>query len=307
MLTDSLPKVPGGYGDRDLGSPQVRPLNETVARHGAGITAEPTPEQAVPTYRLSSFHEALYNRAMPDHLVRLDDDEQYDEGWERVTDDPQIRGVDACKLAGEPWWQVGVGVAEFVGGAPIEGEFRQRIATALRAVAGVQRVDEEDTEVWLVTGQPPSAEALIQAVGAVVDDMAPRLGPLVYGHEYAEPDAYTGTAARKALVAAFVTVIGGGGARAAGCPSRIRRARGFGIICRRAASPARPRPGRRTARRVEFEPGVGAGQGPECAARGSSRVRSRTIRVSTRVLRVRAGCAREQWRASRVLPALAGW
>jgi hypothetical protein len=111
---------------------------------------------------------------MPVQVIQIPSDDQYDEAWERVTDEPDILSVDAAKLAGEPSWQVGIAVAEFMRGEPLAVEFRQRIAAALSAVAGVQRVDEEDTEVWLVTGSP-SGEALIQAAAAVLDDMAPRL------------------------------------------------------------------------------------------------------------------------------------
>jgi hypothetical protein len=47
------------------------------------------------------------------------------------------------------------------------------MATALEAVPGVQSVDEEDREAWLVTGAP-SGKALVEAAAAVVDDIAPR-------------------------------------------------------------------------------------------------------------------------------------
>jgi len=64
--------------------------------------------------------------------IRLADDEHYDEGWERVTDENDLYGIDAAKLAGESWWQVSVAAAEFVRGEPFEGEFRQRIGNNLR-------------------------------------------------------------------------------------------------------------------------------------------------------------------------------
>ena len=112
---------------------------------------------------------------MRDQIRRIpadDLDDDTDEAWERVTDDPDFLGVDATHIAGESWWQVGVAVAEFVRQDPLERELRQRIARALGGVHGVQGVDEEDREVWLVTGTP-SGEALVQAVAQVVDDIAP--------------------------------------------------------------------------------------------------------------------------------------
>lgn len=124
-----------------------------------------------------------YTRRMEVQLIRLADDEHYDEGWERVTDESDLYGIDAAKLAGEPWWQVSVAAAEFVRGEPFAGEFRQRIAAALSGIAGVQSVDEEDREVWLVTGHPPSAEALIQVVAGVLDELASRIRPHIYDLE----------------------------------------------------------------------------------------------------------------------------
>src|ERR1700733_6798065 len=124
---------------------------------------------------------------MPVQIVPLpDDDEHYDEGWERVTDEFELYGVDASKLADKPWWQVTVAAAEFISArlpAEFQTEFRDRIATVLMSVTGVDRVDEEDREVWLVTGQAPSALALIEAVAPVLDDMAPRLRPHIYPAE----------------------------------------------------------------------------------------------------------------------------
>ena len=139
---------------------------------------------------LPGRHDGPYTLAMPVQIVPLPDyDEHYDQGWERVTDEFELYGIDASKLAGKPWWQVGVAAAEFISAplpAEFQSDFRHRIATALRSVAGVERVDEEDREVWLVTGQPPSALALIEAVAPVLDDLAPLLRPHIYpadGHD----------------------------------------------------------------------------------------------------------------------------
>jgi hypothetical protein len=121
---------------------------------------------------------------MPVRITRVPaDDDTYDETWERITDQADLYGIDAGHLADTSWWQVGVAAAEFIRGPHLDGlqaEFQQRIAAALAGVPGVQRADQEDTEVWVATGQPASARALIEAVAAVLDDMAPRLRPHIY-------------------------------------------------------------------------------------------------------------------------------
>jgi hypothetical protein len=96
-----------------------------------------------------------------------------DEAWERVTDEPDTRGVEAVGLGEMIGWQVIVAVMEFVREEPLEGELRRRIAAALRSVDGVESAGEEDREVWFVTGTP-SGQALVRAAAAVVDDLADR-------------------------------------------------------------------------------------------------------------------------------------
>jgi len=95
------------------------------------------------------------------------------EAWERVTDDPDVRGVDAVRIDAAGGWQVVVSVMEFIRQDPLESELRQRIAAALRAVDGVTGVEEEDREVWLVTGAP-AGRVLAEAAAEVVDDLAGR-------------------------------------------------------------------------------------------------------------------------------------
>jgi hypothetical protein len=110
-------------------------------------------------------------RRMP--ATELDDD--CPESWERLTDDPDIRGVGASMITvGEqPYWSVGVAVAEFLREDPLETELRQQMTAALRAVDGAESVWEEDREVWGVTGTP-SGEALVRAAAGVVDHLAAR-------------------------------------------------------------------------------------------------------------------------------------
>jgi hypothetical protein len=94
-----------------------------------------------------------------------------DESSERVTDEPDIRGVWTERIDRAGGWNVTVAVMEFIRKDPLEGELRRRIAAALLAVDGVESADEMDTEVWFVTGVP-SGEALARAAAAVVDDLA---------------------------------------------------------------------------------------------------------------------------------------
>lgn len=103
--------------------------------------------------------------------VQADDADDADESWERVTDEPDVRGVAADLIGFAGGWNVTVAVLEFVREGALESELRRRIAAALLAVGGVESAEEMDTEVWFVTGTP-SGEALVRAAGAVVDDLA---------------------------------------------------------------------------------------------------------------------------------------
>lgn len=100
-------------------------------------------------------------------------DEDCAEAWERLTDDEDFLGVSATLITLDepPYWSVGVAVAEFLREDPLETELRQQVASALRAVPGVEHVWEEDREVWGVTGTPSGA-ALVQAAAGVVDGLA---------------------------------------------------------------------------------------------------------------------------------------
>jgi hypothetical protein len=67
---------------------------------------------------------------------------RHDERWQRLTDDPEIRGVEVIRSKSNgPWqWSVTIWVMEFIREDPLETEFRQAMAAELRAVAGVARV-----------------------------------------------------------------------------------------------------------------------------------------------------------------------
>ena len=94
-----------------------------------------------------------------------------DEAWERVTGEPDVRGVEAGRIDFADGWNVTVAVMEFVREDPLESELRRRIAAALRSVGGVETAGEMDREVWFVTGTP-SGDALVRAAAEVVDDLA---------------------------------------------------------------------------------------------------------------------------------------
>jgi hypothetical protein len=96
-----------------------------------------------------------------------------DEAWQRLTDEPEVRGVDAAWVAEIGGWQVSAWVMEFIRADPLETELRQRAVSALAAVDGVIDVGAYDQESWLVTGTP-SGRALTEAVAQVVDDLADR-------------------------------------------------------------------------------------------------------------------------------------
>lgn len=100
------------------------------------------------------------------------------EAWERdiEADDGDVRYVEAGRDDHLGGWQVSVPVMEFVREEPLEGELRRRIAAVLLSVEGVGTADEMDREVWYVTGAP-SGEALVRAVGEVLDGFAEQTLP----------------------------------------------------------------------------------------------------------------------------------
>ena len=106
-----------------------------------------------------------------------------DEAWERLTDDPDVRAVEVARIEEIEGWQVTVSVMEFVQFVredPLETELRTRIAAALLSVDGVATAEEEDRDVWFVTGAP-SGKALTEAVAQVVDELADQARAYVHG------------------------------------------------------------------------------------------------------------------------------
>ncbi len=99
-------------------------------------------------------------------------DEEIDQEWVRLTAEPDVRGVEALRWKdSDTWpWQVIVGAHEFVREGPTADLLDERIYAALVAVPGSTQVAREDTEVWIVDGDPSGAD-LVTAAAAVVDEL----------------------------------------------------------------------------------------------------------------------------------------
>lgn len=103
------------------------------------------------------------------------EDEEILEEWERLTSEPDVRGVGAARRDDDEWpWSVDAWVMEFVREEPLQGELRDRILHSLFAVPGVTAVAEQDRGVWMVAGAP-DGEALVSAAARIVDELAARI------------------------------------------------------------------------------------------------------------------------------------
>jgi hypothetical protein len=98
-----------------------------------------------------------------------------EDAWERLTDEPLIRGVNSLRWDEDGgYWQVVIWAQEFFRGDPLGVELRERVVSALDSVDGVTRVTEHDSESWDAWGAP-SGEALTRAAANTVDDLAGQL------------------------------------------------------------------------------------------------------------------------------------
>lgn len=98
-----------------------------------------------------------------------------EDAWERLTDEPHVRGVNSLRWDEDGgYWQVVIWAQEFFRGDPLGVELRERVVSALESVDGVTRVTEHDNESWDAWGAP-SGEALTRAAANAVDDLAGRL------------------------------------------------------------------------------------------------------------------------------------
>ena len=99
-------------------------------------------------------------------------DEQILEEWVRVTEERDILGVCATRIASDDWpWCVSIYVAEFVREEPLQSQLFGSITTALNNVPGVKRAVQEDRERWVLQGQP-SGENLVRASSLALDTLA---------------------------------------------------------------------------------------------------------------------------------------
>jgi len=114
---------------------------------------------------------------MSDVEVRPTPKEEFDgdEGWSRVTDERELRGVEVVRddQFGDWPWIVTIWVADFIRTDPLERELFHGIETALLGVPDVTKVAHDDRTTWIVAGTP-SGEALVRAASAVVDDVVER-------------------------------------------------------------------------------------------------------------------------------------
>ncbi len=108
-----------------------------------------------------------------------DDYDEFEEQWLHVTDEQEILGVDASREIDEDDdsprdWTVYVAVAEFIREAPLESILHSSVTETLQGVNGVESVEQEDREAWLVEG---SAEAkdLIHACVSKLKEIYPQL------------------------------------------------------------------------------------------------------------------------------------
>ena len=117
-----------------------------------------------------------YSQLVADHAdgaVRREDVEG-EEAWNRLSGEPHLFGVEAMRLADPPGWQVSFWVLEYVREEPLESRLRSEIERHLRAVTGVLDVQEEDREVYWITGAV-SGEQLAIAGAAAVDSLTDEL------------------------------------------------------------------------------------------------------------------------------------
>jgi hypothetical protein len=97
-----------------------------------------------------------------------------DEVWQRLTDEPDVRDIEAWTDDEVDGWVVEVNVQEFFRDDPLGRELRDRLKGAFLGVEGVSQAEEYDNESWLVSGDP-SGRDLTRAAAAVVDELAERL------------------------------------------------------------------------------------------------------------------------------------
>src|ERR1700684_2075543 len=77
-----------------------------------------------------------------------------DEVWQRLTDEPDVRDIEAWTDDEVDGWVVEVNVQEFFRDDPLGRELRDRLKGAFLGVEGVSQAEEYDNESWLGGGDP---------------------------------------------------------------------------------------------------------------------------------------------------------
>jgi hypothetical protein len=95
------------------------------------------------------------------------DDDTIGEEWIRDVDYGDPTGVTASR-AKSGGWHVYVDILELVREGELERMLREAVDRALREVTGVAEVEEEDREVYFVTGEP-RGDALVTAAGGAIE------------------------------------------------------------------------------------------------------------------------------------------
>lgn len=128
----------------------------------------------------------FHTRIPPDIQVRCipPADEEIEEQWEHYSPTQPLLSIDATKSkeASEYRWQVGVYLAEFARDLESEPILVPAIYEALKNTAKVVDVRREDTEVWVVSGEPSGRELVVNA-GAAVAKCIPLIVPLIVNEQ----------------------------------------------------------------------------------------------------------------------------
>jgi hypothetical protein len=140
-----------------------------AARHAALAELEP------PVHGIAYVHDQSLDKVRP---AASDYKKDYDqqEIWIREPSDYELRGIYATRETPDRW-----SVRFYMGGwvepGPLQREMIHRISDALYSVDGVCAVFNRYNDLFVVEGRA-SGEALVKAVGEVVDDLVPRVEAL---------------------------------------------------------------------------------------------------------------------------------
>ena len=123
---------------------------------------------------------------LEEYGIEIKQVDQVDDGilahWEATADNIDLFGIAAVNEdLPEYQWSVGVHSAEFICDEPLESKFRYRIAEAIRAVKGVNKLEEADREVWIVDGTLNGRE-LLEAIVKVLVELKPEIVTYLSAH-----------------------------------------------------------------------------------------------------------------------------